>query len=108
MAFAAFEAWGTIIQYETTSRHGMHVVRPPRSIPMDEILTMAEIEERFGSEWVLLEDPETTESLEIKKGTVRWHCQDRDELYRKAHELRPRHSAVIYTGSMPEDMAVVL
>lgn len=69
---------------------------------------MAEILGRFASEWVLLEDPETTESLEVKCGTVLWHSKDRDEVYRKARELRPRHSAIIYAGNLPEEMIVVL
>jgi len=31
---------------------------------------------------------------------------DRDELYRKAHELRPKHSAILFTGRTPKDMAI--
>ena len=75
---------------------------------MSEVLTISEIRTRFVSEWVLLEDPETSESLEVKSGKVLWHSKDRDEVYRKARELRPRHSAVIYAGTLPEEMVVVL
>ena len=75
---------------------------------MIEVLSVAEIYEKYDSEWVLLEDPETTESLEITRGKVLWHSKDRDELYRKARELRPKHSAVLYSGHIPEDAAVVL
>jgi len=39
---------------------------------------------------------------------VCWHSKDRDEVYRKAVELRPRRFAVLYTGKMPKDTAVVL
>ncbi len=56
---------------------------------MDEILTMAEIEGKFESEWVLIEDPSTDESLDVRGGTVRWHGKDRDEVYRRTVELRP-------------------
>jgi hypothetical protein len=73
-----------------------------------EVLTIGEIRERFASEWVLLEDPETSESLEVTRGKVLWHSKDRDEVYRKARELRPRHSAIIYAGGIPEEMVVVL
>jgi hypothetical protein len=76
--------------------------------PMSEILTIAEIEEQFESEWVLLEDPETTDMLEVKSGKVLWHSRDRDELYRKARELKPKHSAILYTGKLPKDTAVIL
>jgi len=75
---------------------------------MDEILTIAQIEAQFESEWVLVEDPQTNEALEVQSGKVRWHSQDRDEVYRKAVELRPRRFAMLYTGTMPKDTAIVL
>ena len=75
---------------------------------MDEVMSQAEIATRFESEWVLLEDPETTDALEVKSGKVLWHSKDRDEVYRKARELRPRHSAILYTGTLPEGMVIVL
>jgi hypothetical protein len=75
---------------------------------MNEVLTLAEIEARFQSEWVLVEDPETDESLQVKSGKVLWHSKDRDEVYRKALELRPKRSAFLYTGSVPEEVVIVL
>ena len=75
---------------------------------MSNIISIAEIKDRFKSEWVLLEDPETIDSLEVKGGKVLWHSKDRDEVYRKARELRPKHSAILYTGRLPEKMVVVL
>jgi len=75
---------------------------------MNKFMTLAEIEAHFESEWVLLQDPETTEALEVKGGKVLWHSKDRDEVYRKARELRPRRSAILYTGTLPEGAAVIL
>jgi hypothetical protein len=75
---------------------------------MDEILTIAEIELRFAAEWVLVEDPQTNEALEVQSGKVRYHSKDRDEVYREAVELRPGRFAVLYTGRIPKDAAVVL
>lgn len=75
---------------------------------MNDVLTMAEIERRFDQEWVLLENPETTENLEIRRARVLWHSRDRDEVWRKAHDLMPLHSAVLYIGELPEDMIYVL
>lgn len=75
---------------------------------MSEVMSLGEIETRFKSEWVLLEDPDTTKSLEVKSGKVLWHSKDRDELYRKARELQPKHSAILYTGKLPEKTVVVL
>jgi hypothetical protein len=75
---------------------------------MDHVLTLKEIEERFDSEWVLVEDPETNDALEVQRGTVRWHSKDRDEVYRKAVELRPKRFAMLYTGTIPKDTAIAL
>ena len=75
---------------------------------MDDILTIGQIESQFESEWVLVEDPQTNEALEVLSGKVRWHSKDRDEVYRKAVGLRPRRFAMLYTGKMPKDTAVVL
>jgi len=75
---------------------------------MNEIMSMVEIREKFESEWVLVEDPETTESLEVTKGKVLWHSKDRDEVYRKARELAPRSSAILYAGTIPKEGALVL
>lgn len=75
---------------------------------MSELMSVAEIRDRFRSEWVLLKDPEFTRSLEVKMGTVLWHSKDRDDVYRKARELRPKHSAILYTGTLPEEAVVVL
>jgi hypothetical protein len=35
---------------------------------VEEVLTIAEIESRFASEWVLLGDPETNAALEVQGG----------------------------------------
>ena len=75
---------------------------------MNGVLTRAEIEARFDSEWVLIENPELDEHLEVIRGRVAWHSKDRDEVYQKAIELRPKHSAFLYTGRLPEGTAVVL
>ena len=75
---------------------------------MDNVLTIAEIEAQFQSEWVLIEDPETNEALEVQSGKVVGHSKDRDEVYRQAVSLRPKRFAVLYTGTIPKDTAVVL
>lgn len=75
---------------------------------MDEILTTIQIKKRFESEWVLVEDPQTNETLEVQCGTVRWHSKDRDEIYRKTLELHPRRFAILYTGKMAEDSEIIL
>ncbi|OLE55804.1 MAG: hypothetical protein AUG51_01445 [Acidobacteria bacterium 13_1_20CM_3_53_8] len=75
---------------------------------MSDLMTIAEIEAKFQSEWVLVEDPQTNEALEVQSGKVRFHSRDRDEVYRKAVELRPKRFAMLYTGEIPKDTAIVL
>jgi hypothetical protein len=75
---------------------------------MDEVLTIAQIEAQFKFEWILVEDPQTNEAREVQSGKVRWHSKDREEVYRQAIELRPKRFAMLYTGRMPENTAIVL
>ncbi len=75
---------------------------------MNDVLTIAEIESRYKSEWILVEDPLTDESLKVLSGKVHWHSKDRDEVYRKAVQLHPKRFAVLYTGAIPKDTAIVL
>jgi hypothetical protein len=75
---------------------------------MDSVMTVLEMEARFDGEWILVGEPETTEALEVVKGTVLHHSKDRDEVYRRAVALRPKRSAIVFTGRMPENTAIVL
>ena len=75
---------------------------------MSEILSIDEIKSRFDAQWVLVEDPQLDEALQVLAGRVVFHSKDRDEVYQKAVELRLQHSAFLYTGEIPEGTAVVL
>jgi hypothetical protein len=75
---------------------------------MSDVMTKAEIETQFVGEWILVEDPETDEAYEVLRGRVICHSKDRDEVYREAVTRRPSRFAVLYTGTLPPDMAVVL
>jgi hypothetical protein len=75
---------------------------------MDEELTIAEIESRYPNDWILVVDPVTNEALEVQSGKVAWHSADRDEVYRKALELRPKRSAILCTQRIPDDAVIIL
>jgi hypothetical protein len=75
---------------------------------MNEALDVADINARFDSEWVLLDDPKVDATMRVTGGKVVWHSPNRDEVYRKAIELHLPHTAILYTGSVPDDVAVVL
>ncbi len=71
-------------------------------------LSVREIRRRFPNEWVLLMDPEHDSALAVTKGTVVGDSKDRDEVYRKARNLKLKRIAILYTGEFPKDMAIVL
>jgi hypothetical protein len=75
---------------------------------MNGILTFDEIKSQFPSEWVLVGDPQTDDSLELVAGTVLHHSMNREEIDRKLLELRPKRFAVRYLGKMQENTALVL
>jgi hypothetical protein len=75
---------------------------------MDDVLTISQIERQFDSEWVLVENPQTNQEMQVQAGKVLWHSKDRDEVYRKAIELRPKRFAMLYTGKMPKGTAIIL
>ncbi len=71
------------------------------------VMTVAEMEKAFASEWVLVDEPKTDKYQRVRKGKVLYHSPDRDEVYRKAIELRPKRFAFLYTGALPKDMVLV-
>lgn len=73
-----------------------------------EMMTVQEIEERFDSEWVLVENPQTDEHLRVLRGEVICHSKSRDEVDRVLLRRRPRSAAMLYTGEIPDDAVVVL
>ena len=75
---------------------------------MAEILTIDQIKTRHDGEWVLIGNPVTDESLSVLQGELLWHSKDRDGVYRKAREIKPSHSAILYFGHLPKDTAIVL
>lgn len=75
---------------------------------MAEVLTVAEISSRFSDEWVLIESPRTDELARVRAGKILYHSKDRDEVYRKAVELKPSYFAMLYTGDMPKNTAIIL
>jgi hypothetical protein len=74
----------------------------------EEILTLKEMKARYDSEWVLITDPELDNHHEVIRGRVACHSKNRDEVYRKGLEIRPKSAAFRYLGEAPENMAFAL
>jgi hypothetical protein len=75
---------------------------------MGKKMTMAEMESKYDSEWVLIEDPEVTDEMKVVSGKLLYHSPDRDAVRRKMAQLKPKHSAVLFVGQTPADMAFAL
>ncbi len=73
-----------------------------------DFLAMTEIEAKFDSEWVLVEDPLMNDTMEIQGGRVLFHSGDRDAVYREAAKTHPKKFAMLYVGKIPKDTAIVL
>ncbi len=73
---------------------------------MGEMLTIEEIEARYSPNWVLIGDPQVAEGPRLLGGVVLFSTRDRDELYRKAMELKLDEVAIRYLGPYPEHMAI--
>jgi hypothetical protein len=76
---------------------------------LNEILTMAEIESRFPDEWVLIQDPQTDEHLEVVSGRVVCHSRNREDINRALQEHEPPwRFAVLFNRTAPDDRVYVL
>ena len=71
-------------------------------------MTIEEMESSFDSEWVLVGDPVTDEALNVRSGRVLHHSKDRDEVYRRGVELRPKRAAIICLRRPPPGTAIAV
>jgi hypothetical protein len=67
-----------------------------------------EIFKTCKDKWVLIECKQTDENFEVIEGKILYHSKDKDDVYKKLLELRPKDYAIEYTGQIPEDLAVML
>ena len=75
---------------------------------MSEILTMEEIEKKFDGEWVLIEDVETDERLDVVRGKVTYHGKDKNELHRQAMKSKTKCFASLFIGKPDPKMEFLL
>jgi hypothetical protein len=67
-----------------------------------------DIKKAFKDQWVLIEVEKVDESFNVIEGEVLAHSGDKDEVYKKLLQIRPKEFSVEYTGTIPEDLAVVM
>ncbi len=75
-------------------------------------LTLEEIERRYPDQWVLVEETAWDEQGNPKRGLLRAHSENREDLQGPLKELHKRPGVktfLFYTGDkIPEDLTVVL
>jgi len=71
-------------------------------------MKVEEMEKQFEGEWILIGKPQTNDKLEVIEGTLLHHSKDRDEVYRRAVTLKPKRSAILFTGRMPGGTAIAV
>lgn len=75
---------------------------------MAEFLNIDELKSHYDGEWGLIGDPVANESLAVVRGKLLSHSGNRDQVYRKAQELKSAHSAIHLFGHLPKDAVIVL
>ncbi len=72
-------------------------------------MTWAEIERRFDGQWVVIDDPDMTDDLEILGGRVVFHGATRAAAHDEIMRRRLKRYAVEFLGPpVPEGMVAIL
>lgn len=76
--------------------------------PTGEILTAAEIRDRYPREWVLIADTESDDLWNVIRGEVLAHSPQREEIDRALTKFQDvRSISIEYTGPIPDDYSVI-
>lgn len=67
-----------------------------------------EIKKTFQDQWVLIDVKKVDENFDIVEGEVLAYSKDKNEIYQKLLQIRPKEFSIEYTGVIPEDIAVVM
>ena len=68
----------------------------------------ADIKKSYKNQWVLIEVDKVDDSFNLLEGEVLTHSKDKNEIYQKLLQIRPKEFSIEYTGEVPEDLAVVM
>jgi len=79
-----------------------------KQVEIGKILSLEEIFSLYPDEWVLIVNPELDKELNVIRGEVLAHATERDEIYSKLSLRNGKSVAIEYTGSIPDNIAVML
>jgi hypothetical protein len=72
------------------------------------ILSLQKICQFYPNQWVLILNPELDEELNVIQGQVLAHSPNRDEIYNQLSLRQGQPVAIEYTGTIPDDIVVVI
>ena len=76
--------------------------------PTGEILTVAEIRDRYPREWVLIADTESDDLWNVIRGEVLAHSPQREEIDQALTKFQDvRSISIEYTGPVPDEYSVL-
>ena len=76
--------------------------------PTGEILTVAEIRDRYPREWVLIADTESDDLWNVIRGEVLAHSPEREKIDQALTKFKDiRSMSIEYTGPIPDDYSVI-
>lgn len=76
--------------------------------PTGEILTIAEICDRYPRQWVLIADTESDDEWNVIKGEVLAYSQQREEIDKALVTFKHvRSISIEYTGPLPENYVII-
>ncbi len=75
-------------------------------------LTLAEMQQRYDGEWVVVINPVQDDDLEVLSGQVIAHSPDRDEMHQQVREYQRTtpftRSASLCFAPVPDGMSILL
>jgi hypothetical protein len=77
-------------------------------VEIGKILSLEKIFSLYPDEWVLIVNPELDEEFSVIRGEVLAHSTERDQIYSNLSLRNGKSVAIEYTGSIPDNIAVML
>lgn len=66
-----------------------------------------EIRREYPEQWVLIEDRELDDQLNVVQGEVIAHLPSKEETYSWLLEIKGGNIAIEHTGALPKELAVI-
>ncbi len=72
------------------------------------LLSIAEIENRYHDQWVLVVNPVYDKTHRMRKGNVLCHSENREKIDKVMLETKENKIAIKYLGTLDKDLSTIL